>query len=222
MAFRVADPERALVGVRLVQEAGIAADQLDFRRSASSWELVLDRPLVSRLEYLLELRYPDGGSKVSVDAANPRQVRGAFGPKSVLEFPGYAPPAWLSAPAGRGISRTFAVPALDDMIAVRVWSPAGGRDSEPLPLLVVHDGPEYDLLASLVRYLSAGIRGGWLPRLRAALLSPGPRSNWYSANARYARALRQFILPALTEHFGVSCRIGMGASLGGLAMLHAY
>jgi len=86
----------------------------------------------------------------------------------------------------------------------------------------VHDGPEYDALARLTRYLGAGIRSRWLPLLRAALLGPGPRNNWYSANARYARALWHVVLPALDGRFGVTRRIGMGTSLGALAMLHAY
>ncbi len=86
----------------------------------------------------------------------------------------------------------------------------------------MHDGPEYDSLASLTRYLGAGIHGRLAARLRAALLSPGPRNYWYSANARYARALRQSVLSLLTGRLTVSRRIGMGTSLGALAMLHAY
>ncbi len=226
MTFRVADPGQLLAGVRLLQEVRIPAELLEFRPAghgtAGRWELTLDRPPVSRMEYLLELRYPDGTTGAIVDPANPRQVAGAFGPKSVLEFPGYSPPAWLAAPAVRASSTTFEVPALDDVLSVRVWAPAGIRDSERLPLLVAHDGPEYDSLASLTRYLGAGVRGQWLPRLRAALLSPGPRNDWYSASARYARVLRHAVLPALSSRFAIGHRVGMGTSLGGLAMLHAH
>ena len=106
MTFQVADPGRLLAGVRLLQEVRIRAELLEFRPAgrgtAGRWELTLDRPPVSRMEYLLELRYPDGTSRAIVDPANPRQVAGAFGPKSVLEFPGYSPPAWLAAPAAAG------------------------------------------------------------------------------------------------------------------------
>ena len=220
--FRFADAGHALAGVRLLQDVRIPAQQLEFGRTPAGWELELTAPPVARLEYLLELRYPDGGTKVSTDPGNPRQAPGAFGPRSVLEHPGYAPPAWLSAPAGRGGSQAFELPVLDDVMSVRVWSPAGSRAADRLPLLVVHDGPEYDSLASLTRYLGAGIQAGWLPALRAALLSPGPRNSWYSANARYARALRQSVLSLLTGRLTVSRRIGMGTSLGALAMLHAY
>jgi enterochelin esterase family protein len=97
-----------------------------------------------------------------------------------------------------------------------IWSPAGAAPGEPLPLLVVHDGPE-DALASLTRYLAAGITGGWLPRLRAVLLGPGPqRDRWYSANPGCATALARLAVPATT------IKIGMGTSLGALAMLHAH
>ena len=108
--FRVADPERALAGVRLLQDLPIAADRLEFSPVSGGWQLILDRPPVARLEYLLELRYPGGDAKVVTDPANPRSVPGAFGPKSVLEFPGYAPPAWLSVPADPGTTASFHVP----------------------------------------------------------------------------------------------------------------
>lgn len=224
MTFRVADPEHALAGVRLQQDIRIAGDLLDFRRRGAAWELVLARPPVTRLEYLLELRRQGDGSTVVTDPANPRQVAGAFGPKSVLEFPGYAPPGWLTAPADPGCNGTLEVPvpSLAGGVTVRTWAPQGTPDQEPLPLLVVHDGPEYDSLASLSQYLGAGIAGGWLPRLRAALLGPGQRSSWYSASSRYARALTAQVIPAVAAAVASTVVIGMGTSLGALAMLHAH
>ena len=107
VTLRVADRERALAGVRLQLDLRLAAELLEFRRAGECWELALDPPPVWRLEYLLELRYAGGGSKVVTDPANPRQAAGAFGPKSVLEFPGYAPPAWLSGPADPGVTRAL-------------------------------------------------------------------------------------------------------------------
>jgi enterochelin esterase-like enzyme len=223
-ALRVPDPAHRLVGVRLRPDVPIPGGRLDFWRSGDGWELDIDPLPVDRLEYLVELCYPDGRSETVTDPGNPRQVAGAFGPKSVLELPGYVPPGWLAVPAAPGVHHGFDLPvrSLDGVLSVRTWSPEGVPDDEPLPLLLVHDGPEYDTLASLTRYLSAGVAGRWLPRLRAALLSPGPRDRWYSANARYARALRHVVIPALAGRLAASVRIGMGASLGGLAMLHAH
>jgi enterochelin esterase family protein len=223
-SFWVPDPDRQLTGVRLRPDRGIPDGMLDFRRSGDGWQLAISPPPVSRMEYLVELCYADGRAVTTTDPGNPRQAAGAFGPKSVLEFPGYTPPGWLTAPSEPGHGRSFEVPvpSLDGAIPVRTWCPAGTADDQPLPLLVAHDGPEYDALASLTRYLSAGVTGGWLPRLRAALLAPGPRDRWYSASARYARALCRAVLPAVTSQLATSVRIGMGASLGGLAMLHAH
>ena len=224
MTFRLAHPEPQLAGVRLVQDVRIPGDQLGFHRSGDGWELVIDRPPVNRMEYLLELRHLDGGTETVLDPGNPRQAAGVFGPKSVLEFPGYMPPGWLSVAAGPESVTDIDMPvkALDAAVSVRLWSPKDARHDERLPLLVVHDGPEYDTLASLTRYLSAGIAGHWLPRLRAALLSLGPRDRWYSANMRYTQALCTTVLPAITGRVATSARVGMGTSLGALAMLHAH
>ncbi|HEY0719471.1 MAG TPA: alpha/beta hydrolase-fold protein [Streptosporangiaceae bacterium] len=141
-------------------------------------------------------------------------------------YPPAVPPAWLSVlvPPGRGDAFEVPAPALGDSaaVAVRTWSPPGVADGEPLPLLVVHDGPEYDSRAGLTHYLAAGIAGAWLPPLRAALLSPGLRDTWYSAHLAYSRTLTQEVLPAVTGRLASTARIGMGASLGALAMLHAH
>ena len=224
VTFAVPDPDNELSGVRLVQDVRIPGDQLCFRWSGGRWVLVIAKPPVSRMEYLLEFSSPAGGSWTGLDPGNPRTVDGAFGPKSVLEFPGYVPPGWLAEPGQPGNNVTLDVPArpVDAVISCRVWTPADAGDDEPLPLLLAHDGPEYDVLSKLTGYLSSGVTGGWLPRMRAALLSPGPRDRWYSANAGYAQALRQSVIPALAGRFATKVRVGMGTSLGALAMLHAH
>jgi enterochelin esterase-like enzyme len=103
-------------------------------------------------------------------------------------------------------------------LPVRVWSPGPGA----MPLLVVHDGPEYDERAELTRYVQVTIARAAVAPFRVALLPPGDRNQWYSASAAYGRALCRRILPALHERFPVAGRpVGMGASLGALAMLQA-
>jgi enterochelin esterase-like enzyme len=101
-------------------------------------------------------------------------------------------------------------------VPVRIWSPAGGATA--LPLLVAHDGPEYDALSSLTHYAGAMIATGELPPFRVAMPGPGHRDEWYSGSAHYARALATDVLPALEG----AVPVGMGASLGALAMLHAH
>lgn len=221
--FRLVDVEHRLRGVRLDQEAGVPGDQLDFTWADGLWELTVDLPAVDRLEYLLTLTHPDGSTESVADPANPHSAPGAFGARSVLELPGYEPPRWLDLPAPAGHRRTvtIAARALGEDVVATIWSPGGVDDTEPMPLLVVHDGPEYDALAGLTTYLSAGIAAGDLPRLRAALLPPGPRDDRYSADGPYTRALCLAVIPGLKAAVATTTTIGMGASLGALAMLHA-
>jgi enterochelin esterase-like enzyme len=107
-------------------------------------------------------------------------------------------------------------------VAVTLWSPADVRDGAALPLLAVHDGPEYEAQADLTARAAAAIAAGRMPAHRIALLHPGRRDEWYSASALYARALTGEILPAIGRAVAVAGPpVGMGASLGGLAMLYA-
>ena len=96
--FRVPDPEAALQEVRLYQEVQRPRVGPAFARAERSgtWELEFPRPAVDRMEYQLQLRYPEAGPVLLPDPANPLRAQGPFGDKSVVEFPGYRPPAWLA------------------------------------------------------------------------------------------------------------------------------
>jgi enterochelin esterase family protein len=223
VTFRYADPDRALRSLRLYQEVRLPGERLHFTWSGGTWRLVVERPDVDRIEYLLELTAEDGSTQTVTDPANPRRVPGAFGDKSVVELPGYAPPRWLAVPVPAGSRRTVAVPArsLDDDLTCTVWAPTGLGHSQPAPLLVVHDGPEYDHLSRLTTYLAAMAATGELPPVRAALLPPGHRDSRYSADGAYTRALALAVLPRLRAAVATTATVGMGASLGALALLHA-
>ncbi|HEX2412394.1 MAG TPA: alpha/beta hydrolase-fold protein [Solirubrobacteraceae bacterium] len=213
MTLRFADPEHRYAAVRLKSDLPDAA----FGYDGDHWNLDVDLGPLDRLEYQLELEHPGGERETVCDPANPHRAPGAFGEKSVLVSAGYEAPAWLQtepvpgeiteiAPRGRGLRRT---------VPIRIWSPAAGT----LPLLVAHDGPEYDTLSSLTRYAGAMIATDELPPFRVAMLSPGHRDEWYSGSAHYARALATDLLPALED---AMVPVGAGASLGALAMLHAH
>jgi enterochelin esterase-like enzyme len=212
LTFRVADPDGRYAAVRLRSDLHVEGA---FRREGDEWVLTIDGAGLARLEYQLELEHADGTVETVCDPGNPNRAPGAFGEKSVLLTDGYAPPVWLEADAVDGRVEDLSIRArgLGTSLDVRVWS----ADADG-PLLVAHDGPEYDRLAGLTRYCGAMIAAGALPPHRVALLSPGPRDEWYSGSARYARALASDVLPALNPVDPV----GLGASLGGLAMLHAH
>ena len=131
------------------------------------------------------------------------------GDRSVIEFPGYAPPRWLTAP-DPGPSQP-----LHD--GARLWSPPGTDPRRPLPLLVAHDGSAYEREAQLPRLIAAAIARNAIPPCRIALLDSPRREEDYSASARYARVLSAS-LPRLAP---ATQTAGIGASLGALALLHA-
>jgi len=116
---------------------------------------------------------------------------------------------------------TIASAALDADVRGEVWSCDGLADDEPAPLLVVHDGPSYDGEAGLTAYLQGHVDRRSLPPLRAALLQAHPRDVWLSANPDYATALAEEVLPYLRAGWPVTRTVGIGASLGALAWLHA-
>jgi enterochelin esterase family protein len=218
--LRLTDPDERYAGVRLHSDLAT----LEYERAGQEWTLDLGAAPVARLEYELELVHADGGSEWVLDPDNPLTAPGAFGDKSVLLLEGYEPPAWLDAPRVEGAERALVAPGrgLGTDVDVRLWSPAGVKDSEPLPLLVANDGPEYAELAGLTDYSAAMIEGGVLPPHRLALVAPGARDEWYSASPLYAEALVRGVLPAVAAEVAVrGAPVAMGASLGALAMLHA-
>jgi enterochelin esterase-like enzyme len=215
LTFRLADPEGRYAAVRLCSDLPLSDGERSFARDGDDWVLELDPPGIARLEYHLEVTDADGATETGPDPGNPLRAPGAFGEKSVLLLPGYEPPAWLDAPAVEGRYQDFGVRGrgLGANVTGRIWSPL---TDEPLPLLVAHDGLEYDKLASLTRYSAAMIAAGALPPHRVAVLAPGVRDEWYSASALYSRALYVDVIPALPA---IGPPVGMGASLGALAML---
>jgi enterochelin esterase-like enzyme len=223
LTFRLADPEGRYAAVRLCSDLPLSDRERSYARADDGWLLEIDPPGIARLEYHVEVLHHDGASETGPDPGNPLRAPGAFGEKSVLELPGYRRPLWLDAPAPEGERRTVTVPtrSLGEDLDVVLWSPTGLPDTRPAPLVVVHDGPEYDALAGLTTYLSAWTAARTLPPVRAALLPPGPRNDRYSGDGAYTRALCLAVLPRLRSEVATTRTVGMGASLGALALLHA-
>lgn len=189
-AVRFAVPDDGYFDVRLHQAVERPRDGPLFALANGTWELEFRRPQVDRLEY-----------SIAID--------GVTGEHTVLEFPGYRPPKWLSAPDPGEPRRIDATTAL--------WSPEDTDPRRPLPLLVAHDGTEYATTAQLTRFIAHAIATSRIPPCRVALLDSPRRDEDYSASARYATGLAAR-LPQLAPATAVA---GLGASLGALALLHA-
>jgi enterochelin esterase family protein len=201
--FRLED--HGFTSVRLQQELQRPRSGPAFARAdgGGHWELEYRRAQVDRMEYRIEV---DGDS--ICDPHNPLRAPGAFGDKSVVEFPGYEPPRWLQAPDPE--------PATPTAERAALWSPPDTDPRQPLPLLVAHDGSEYERLSGLTKLVGHAIATDRLPPCRVALLDPHERDESYSASARYARKLAS-TLPQLAP---ATATAGVGASLGALALLH--
>jgi enterochelin esterase-like enzyme len=211
--FAYRDPHGTVVAAELEHDLRERLPRTLRRRPRGRlWELEAIRPDVDRIEYRFALTHRDGRAELVNDPENPIRATAPFGDRSVLELPGYVPPAWLDAKPAENVeavelpSRTLraSLPAL-------LWTHP--EADERSPLLVAHDGPEYAEHSALLTLLPQ------LRPVRAALIAPIDRNETYSASARYTRALVEDVLPSLGP---APCRIGVGASLGALALLHAH
>lgn len=233
--FRLQPDADGVHAVRLCQHNSRPrnAAHLRRRRDAPVWETRIARPAADRLEYQFELEFADGRRELTVDPHNPLRAPGPFGEKSVVELPTYRPPAWLErhGPAsGRFLGLRVASDHLAASLDLGLWTSDGLDDEHEAPLIIVHDGPEYDRYSGLLRCCSAMIADGRMPPLRVALLPPVDRHEHYAASPVYARALARELVPLLDwlapqpppRPDGRPWRIGMGASLGALAVLHAH
>lgn len=217
--FRLAALDDRVSEVWLDCDRAVPGDRA-FRREGDWWSLHLPRPALQRLEYRHTLCRGSVMETV-LDHANPLRVDTAFGQRSVLELPGYVPPWWLSAPRVEGgYDAMMLAGETGDEVPVTVWAPQDLPAREPAPLLLVHDGPEYDQLSSLTTYSAALITSGALPPHRVALAHPVMRDAWYSGSPAYLRTIAQAGLGRIEERYAVSGPVVvMGASLGGLTAL---
>ncbi len=230
VVFRLADEDEAMEKVELSQEVmrPRRGPPFELDPQERAWRLRFERPDTDRMEYMLHLIHKDGGEEWINDPGNPLVAPGPFGAKSVIEWPGYIRPSWLDVevPPGNKKELTITTRTPRARFSVILWSAPGLEADEPAPLLMAHDGPEYDELSSLTHLLEVRCAAGDLPKMRAALIAPVDRDNSYSASAAYSRAFAYDLLPGIERAapipHGRSMRVGMGASLGALAMLHIH
>jgi enterochelin esterase family protein len=107
-------------------------------------------------------------------------------------------------------------------VELTVVSPTGTRRAQPLPLVLVHDGPAYARKAHLLRAFREWYAAGLVPAHRMVLLEPGPRNERYAANPDYAEALTGHVLPTVRAAYGTAGEPAIvGSSLGALAAFQA-
>ena len=195
LSYRAASAD--VKAVRLLTDAFKRAAPLEFRKRGRTrtWDLHLPRPDgLARLEYELEVERTNGTTETVVDPENPLRASAPFGERSVLELDGYERPVWLDddeAPAGTIEPLSIRSRLLRSEVGGSVWSAHGVDPDALLPLLVVHDGPEYAEHSLAAPHVRPPRRVELeLPPFRAALLAPpGDRNETYSASTRYANAL---------------------------------
>ena len=217
--FRYDPADPAVTAVSLDCDPAVPGPRA-LQPDGEGWHLYLPEPPLHRVEYRFTVTRGDHVETV-LDPANPVRVSTAFGDRSVLELPGYEPPWWLTAPAVQGRYTPLGVAGeTADDLPVTVWAPESLPDDEPAPLLLVHDGPEYDTLASVTTYAGALVAARVLPPHRVALAHPVLRDAWYSGSPQYLRTVADAGLDRLGERFAVTGPVVVvGASLGGLTAL---
>ncbi len=192
------------------------------------WYLTVTLPEGSRIEYKIDV-VRDGRHHLILDPLNPDRARDPFGSNSVVAGPGYQRPAWTrpqpGVPTGRLEELEVASAALGGTRAVQVYLPAGYPQRAGHPLVVAHDGSDYLAYAALRTVLDNLIHAGEIESVVVALVDPGHRNREYTGDARHADFLADELLPALEGGFALDARPDrralLGASLGGVASLHA-
>jgi enterochelin esterase family protein len=103
----------------------------------------------------------------------------------------------------------------------QLYVPHEYHNKSALPLLIMHDGPEYVEYAGLNRCLDFLIATGRIPPMLALLHQPHSRNDEYVDNAHHFDHLFEEVLPQLTRSHPFGRVYAGGASLGGVASLLA-
>lgn len=192
------------------------------------WTAELELQVTARVEYKLEVEI-GGRSQLIRDPKNDQLARDPFGANSVVTGPGYESPEWAEADPesrrGEIIERRMRSTVFRDVRPISIYRPARFRETRRYPLLIVHDGLDYQRFAALVDVLDNLIHRLEIPPLVAALIQSPNRLDEYAASENHARFLVEEIVPLLEDEFPLledaRDRALLGASFGGVASLHA-
>lgn len=194
------------------------------RRVDDSDAWFVDIPLDAdgSIEYKLAVT-KQGKRRLILDPKNPDHTSAPFGPNSVAAGISYSEPQWLDEQTPHGTVHPFPVQSKvwGRPKSHKVYIPNGHDDGSALPLLIMHDGPEYMEYAGLSRCLDFLIAGGHIPPLIVLLHQPHARNAEYVDNPLHFEHLFEEALPLLAEIHPFNALYAGGASLGGVAALLA-
>lgn len=202
-------------------------DHQPFERIGDSTLWMLRLPVTDggRFEYKLNIVH-EGHEDWVLDPLNPHRAGDPFGENSVAMSHGYARPEWSmdkGAPRGRieyldVASETFGSTRTEKIYLPHHYDAAGAH-----PVVVIHDGGDYDEYADLTVSLDNLIEAGDIPPVVAVLIQADDRMTEYPNGRRHARYVVGELLPKLTDAYAISDRVEdrilLGASLGAVASL---
>ena len=209
--------------------AGLSTAQpLEPLEGSDLWALTMELPEKSRFEYKFEV-LAKGERQLVLDDLNGVLAHDPFGANSVCQGYGYERPGWTlhdpEARSGRLATLKFASSTFQDTRELEIYLPARFRRSRAYPLLVVHDGLDYLRYADLKNVLDNLIHRLEIPAMIVVLTQSPNRLVEYTGNEQHARFLSEDLLSAVAAKFPLiddrNARGLVGASLGGVAALHA-
>ena len=209
--------------------AGLSTAQaLERLEGSDLWALTMELPEKSRFEYKFEV-VAKGERQLVLDDLNGVLAHDPFGANSVCQGYGYERPGWTlhdpDARSGALETLKFASNAFQDTRELEIYLPARFRRSRAYPLLVVHDGLDYLRYADLKNVLDNLIHRLEIPAMIVGLTQSPNRLVEYTGNEQHARFLSEDLLSEVAAKFPLlddrNARGLVGASLGGVAALHA-
>lgn len=204
--------------------------RVQFRRipHTDAFYLPLDLPRTARVEYKLEV-VRNGHGRWTQDPLNPRRAYDPFGSNSVCPAGSYREPDWIHPdPASRKGAvheKRFHSKVWGGERRYQVYVPAEARTGKQYPLLIVHDGQDFQHYASLVTVLDNLIHRHEVAPLLVCFTSGVQRNQEYAANPKQAEYLAHELWPHVVHHFPVLTEPEfnglMGASFGAVSSLFA-
>ena len=189
--------------------------------------LSIDLPKAARVEYKLCI-IRNGNRYWTRDPLNPERAFDPFGSNSVCSMPGYADPEWSRShpdtQCGRLETLTISPGAFDDERDIQVYLPREFRPDKSYPLLICHDGRDYQRFSSIIPVLDNLIYRHELLPIIVAFTNGVQRNIEYGANPQQADFIVQDVLPVLEKNYNIKSgpenRGLMGASFGGVTSLY--